>query len=81
MLVLVTPSDVGLTGRPIQIVNVAENQFELDEENLLSILNRGDVKDKPVVIVSVAGAFRKGKSFILNFFIRYLTHVVAAQVS
>ena len=31
-----------------------------------------EVRDKKVVILSVAGAFRKGKSFLLDFLLRYL---------
>ena len=51
----------------------SEHSFSLVEKNLLSILHKPGVREKPVVVVSVAGAFRKGKSFLLNFFIRYLT--------
>ena len=32
-----------------------------------------DVHDKKVVVISVTGAFRTGKSFLLNYLIRYLT--------
>ena len=81
IMFLVTPSKSGLTGRPIQIVKVAEkHSFELIEENLQSVLNRPDVRQKKVVVVSVAGAFRKGKSFLLNFFIRYLNYVIGSEV-
>lgn len=46
--------------------------MELKEENLAKLMLQPDVVDKPVVIVSVTGAFRKGKSFILGFFLKYL---------
>ncbi|CAG0920901.1 unnamed protein product, partial [Notodromas monacha] len=60
-------------GRPITIVKPTEDhQFELDEEALASVLNDPAIKDKHVVVLSVAGAFRKGKSFLLDFFLRYL---------
>ncbi|CAG2111520.1 unnamed protein product, partial [Medioppia subpectinata] len=49
-----------------------DSEFELDLEALSSILLRDSIRDKPVVVVSIAGDFRKGKSFMLNFFLRYL---------
>lgn len=56
---------------PIVLVT-KDHQFELDEEALESILMQDHIKDHNVVIVSVAGAFRKGKSFLLDFFLRYM---------
>jgi atlastin len=45
--------------------------FVLREENLASIISKIP-SDCKVSIVSVVGAFRTGKSFLLNFFLRYL---------
>ncbi|XP_072755393.1 atlastin isoform X3 [Anoplolepis gracilipes] len=60
-------------GRPVQVVLAhPDHTFELDEEALSEILLQDDVKDRNVVVVSVAGAFRKGKSFLLDFFLRYM---------
>lgn len=57
----------------LQIVTTGEGHtFVLDEDTLTEVLLQNDIKDRFVVIVSVAGAFRKGKSFILDFFLRYM---------
>lgn len=62
-----------LKGHPVQVVVAKDDQsFELDEEELSSILLHPNVRDKKVVVLSVAGAFRKGKSFFLDFCLRYL---------
>jgi len=62
--------------RPVQIVKIDDesetHNFILDEDALNEILNKDEIKDKPICIISVAGAFRKGKSFLLNFMLRYL---------
>jgi len=59
---------------PVQIVTVNEeaHTFRLSEEDLTRIILQDNVRNRDVVIVSVAGAFRKGKSFLLDFFLRYL---------
>lgn len=59
---------------PVQVVLVQKDQhaFELEEKALASILLQEHIRDLDVVVVSVAGAFRKGKSFFLDFMLRYL---------
>nr|CAD2201623.1 unnamed protein product [Meloidogyne enterolobii] len=64
---------------PVSIISpVAEEDgetqqsFEIYKDKLESILLDPKIADKQVCVVSVAGAFRTGKSFILNFFLRYL---------
>lgn len=60
-------------GRPIPILRrEAGSRFTLDIGQLERILLDDNVKNLPVVVVSVAGAFRKGKSFLLNFFLQYM---------
>lgn len=63
--------------RPIEIVKaLPDHKFELNIEALEEILWDDEVRDKPVVVLSVAGAFRKGKSFLLDYFLRYLNFKV-----
>ncbi|XP_043107322.1 LOW QUALITY PROTEIN: atlastin-2 [Puntigrus tetrazona] len=59
---------------PVQVVVADEenHEFSLDEEVLERILLQERVRDLHVVVVSVAGAFRKGKSFLLDFMLRYM---------
>ncbi|XP_034043449.1 atlastin-2-like [Thalassophryne amazonica] len=65
--------DVGVA-RPVQIVVADEDEhsFWLQEEVLERLLLQKEVQDLHVVVVSVAGAFRKGKSFLLDFMLRYM---------
>lgn len=61
-------------GHPVQIVSISgppSYKFSLDEEAVRSILGQCDPSRK-VSVVSVVGAFRTGKSFLLSWFTRYL---------
>lgn len=60
------------TGKAIQIVIPVNHAFQLQTDELKSILENESIKDRNVVVVSIAGAFRQGKSFLMNFFIKYL---------
>ncbi|ESO10145.1 hypothetical protein HELRODRAFT_73066, partial [Helobdella robusta] len=67
-----------LKGQPVQVVEAKDDHlFELNEEALSEILMNPNVRDKKVVVLSVAGAFRKGKSFFLDFCLRYLNAYVS----
>lgn len=59
---------------PVQIVTVCkeDHSFALDTEALGRVLLAPEIRDKHVVVLSVAGAFRKGKSFLLDFMLRYM---------
>ncbi|XP_015249693.1 PREDICTED: atlastin-1 [Cyprinodon variegatus] len=61
--------------RPVQVLLVKDDHtFELDEAALSRILLSEEVRDREVVAISVAGAFRKGKSFLMDFMLRYMYH-------
>ena len=66
---------------PIQIVTVQDDHsFDLDMDALREVLMSDEVRDKKVAVVSVAGAFRKGKSFLLDYFLRFLNNKVSLFV-
>lgn len=64
------------SGEPVQVVITTggdkEKSVELVEDAISKILLDKRVNDKKVVVISVVGTFRKGKSFLLDFFLRYM---------
>lgn len=68
------------SAEPIQIIVPSVNHsFQLELNELKHILEVDDIRDRHIVVVSVAGAFRQGKSFLMNFFIRYLNAQVTKK--
>lgn len=60
------------SAKPIQIIKKENGSFQLKLDELEPILDSDDLKNRNVVIVSIAGDLRKGKSYLLNFFLKYL---------
>ncbi|XP_055530377.1 atlastin [Wyeomyia smithii] len=62
-----------MEAKPVQVIEfLKDHTFVLNEDVLNGILLQENVRDRTVCVVSVAGAFRKGKSFLLDFFLRYM---------
>lgn len=63
---------------PYQIVSIGSEEdkyaFRYDKEKLETILAKVPA-DAHVAVVSVVGAFRTGKSFLLSWFLRYLAYL------
>ena len=72
--------DISGEGRPLQVISFDKktNVFQLEEEALRSILLSPEVAGRPVSVVSIAGEFRQGKSFMQGFFLRYCKKQVSA---
>lgn len=65
----------------IQIVTPVDHKFQLELEDLKRVLEVDEIKDRHVVVVSIAGEYRKGKSFLLNFFLKYLYAQVKSHLA
>ncbi|XP_076807586.1 atlastin-1-like isoform X2 [Clavelina lepadiformis] len=65
----------------VQILKPRENTngFELIEEGLYKIFNHPNVIDVPVIIISIAGAMREGKSFLLSLLLMYMESDMSAD--
>lgn len=60
------------TEHAIQIMAPVNHSMQLRLDEFKQILEADDIKDRHIVVVSIAGAFRQGKSFLMNIFIKYL---------
>jgi len=63
----------------VDIVTFESGQPQIKEEELLKVLEK--VANLPLVIVSMIGVARSGKSFLLNLYINYLTYLELVSYS
>lgn len=56
----------------IPIVTVENHSLLLHRNNLNEILSVDSIKDRFIVVVSIAGAFQPENTFLLSSFVRYL---------
>lgn len=54
-------------------------RFVLIEDALRNVVSRPELRGLRTMVLSVAGAFRKGKSFLLDFMLRFLQYAEQKQ--
>lgn len=59
-------------GHGVQVVTPINHKLRLELSELKSILEAPEIKDRAVFVLSIAGPLRKGKSFLLDIFLKYL---------
>ena len=63
-------------GQPISILEFKSTRttkdFVFNSQALENILQHQDVIHRKISVISIMGAFRKGKSFLLDYFLRYM---------
>lgn len=68
-------------GEPLKLVSIEnDGTFRLEKSKVSEILMQDNIKGRHLVVLSVAGAFRKGKSFLLGFILRYLKATVSMSI-
>jgi hypothetical protein len=71
---------VGLPGRQVPVVNFEVNKATIYDGDISQILLQREMKNRKIVSLSIVGAFRKGKSFLLDYMLRYLYATVSFAV-
>lgn len=67
-------------GRPVSVLSFGlRGKFIINNTALDEIFLHPEVKDRKIVAVSIIGAFRKGKSFLMDYGLRYMYGNVSSQ--
>ncbi|XP_070489842.1 atlastin-like [Chironomus tepperi] len=64
--------DVKKFGSAVTLMSFEGDKIEVNKPELDKMFNNDDVKNSKIAILSVVGAFRGGKSFLLGYCLRYL---------
>lgn len=60
-------------GRPVTVMKFSDTgEVLVDNEELEKIFNHEEIQDRKAVVISLIGAFRGGKSYLLNYCLRFL---------
>lgn len=60
-------------GKPISVLSFTDNNgIHVDNKEIENIFSHPEIQDRKVVILSLIGAFRGGKSFFLDYCLRFL---------
>ena len=74
--IIIMQEDPTLYGKPVCVLEFKDQEsgdrIKFDKEALENILLHEEVKDRKIMAMSIVGAFRKGKSFMMDYFLRYL---------
>lgn len=69
-----------MLGNIVNVLKFGEhNQVIVDNAELDKMFSHPDVKDRKIMVFSIIGAFRTGKSFFLDYCLRYLYANVSVE--
>lgn len=69
----VTSNQVDLYGDPLSIMWVSDNHSEIiDLDVIHDTFLHPEVVDRKIVVLSITGAVNKGKSFLMNYCLRFM---------
>jgi polynucleotide 5'-kinase involved in rRNA processing len=57
------------------LIEFKDGKVLLNEEGLNKVLLRDEVRDTPVAVICIAGAYNRGKSTLMNFLLQRLRDV------